>query len=449
MIRNYNSDTICAIATASGRGGVGVIRLSGKNLDVFCTALSGGKLPKPRYALHTDFLDTLGQPIDNGLLLYFPSPNSYTGQDVIELQAHGGLLVMKMLLTRCIELGARLAEPGEFTKRAFLNNKMDLVQAESVADLIDASSETAAKNALKSLKGVFSNEIHRLVNELITLRILVETTLDFPDEEIDFLTQADALGKLERLRGSLMQVQTTAKQGAILREGMQVVLVGLPNVGKSSLMNALAGDDIAIVTNIAGTTRDNVREAIIIEGVTMHIIDTAGLHDTDDVVEQIGIERTWQAVARADLVLVLADSRSGLTDEVQVILKRLPSTLPRIQVLNKVDLSGEAPSVTEESGYPLVRLSARTHAGLELLKNKLLEMVGYSGGESIFLARQRHLDAIRRAAGHLDLAYEAWRNVEIFAEELRMAQASLSEITGEFSADDLLGRIFSHFCIGK
>lgn len=450
MSLSYTPATICAIATAPGRGGVGVIRVSGKDLLPFAAAVSGGKTPKPRYALYTDFVDAHGQPLDNGLLLYFPGPNSFTGEDVIELQGHGGPVVLKMLLARCVELGARLAEPGEFTKRAFLNDKLDLAQAESVADLIDASSETAAKSALKSLKGAFSKEIHVLVDELITLRMLVEATLDFPEEEIDFLKQADALGKLERLRGRLVQVQATAKQGAILREGMHVVLVGQPNVGKSSLMNALAGDDIAIVTDIAGTTRDTVREEIVIDGVPVHIIDTAGLRDTDDVVEKIGIERTWQAVERADLALVLADSRDGLTGEVQAILQRLPAALPRVHVFNKVDLSGEEPGLADEDGHPLVRLSARTHAGVELLKAKLLEMIGYSGGgEGVFLARQRHLDAIRRAAEHLELAHMDWERVEIFAEELRMAQNALSEITGEFSADDLLGVIFSRFCIGK
>ncbi|OWY40950.1 tRNA uridine-5-carboxymethylaminomethyl(34) synthesis GTPase MnmE [Xenophilus sp. AP218F] len=450
MNLSYTPATICAIATAPGRGGVGVIRVSGKNLLPFAQAVSGGKTPKPRYATYTDFFDERGQAIDNGLILFFPGPNSFTGEDVIELQGHGGPVVMKMLLSRCVQLGARLAEPGEFTKRAFLNDKLDLAQAESVADLIDASSETAARSALKSLKGAFSKEVHVLVDELITLRMLVEATLDFPEEEIDFLKQADALGKLMRLRDRLTQVQATAKQGAILREGMHVVLVGQPNVGKSSLMNALAGDDIAIVTDIAGTTRDTVREEIVIDGVPVHIIDTAGLRDTDDVVEKIGIERTWQAVERADLALVLADSREGLTAEVQAILERLPPALPRVQVFNKVDLSGQSVGLSEHEGQPLVRLSARTHDGVDVLKAKLLEMIGYSGAdEGVFLARQRHLDAIVRAAEHLELAHADWEQVEIFAEELRMAQNALSEITGEFSADDLLGVIFSRFCIGK
>jgi tRNA modification GTPase len=446
----YAPITICAIATAPGRGGVGVIRVSGRDLLPFAAALSGGKQPKPRYATYTDFYAADGQAIDNGLLLYFPGPNSFTGEDVLELQGHGGPVVLNMLLTRCLQLGARLAEPGEFSKRAFLNDKMDLAQAESVADLIDASSESAARSALKSLKGAFSNEIHVLVDELITLRMLVEATLDFPEEEIDFLKQADALGKLQTLRQRLQQVQATARQGAILREGMHVVLVGQPNVGKSSLMNALAGDDIAIVTDIAGTTRDTVREEIVIDGVPVHIIDTAGLRDTDDVVEKIGIERTWQAVERADVALVLVDSRDGVTTELEAILERIPPQLPRLFIYNKADLSGDAIGLCEQDGRSVLRLSARTHAGVDLLKARLLELIGYSGAsEGVFLARERHLDAIRRAAEHMELAHTDWEMVEIFAEELRLAQNALSEITGQFTPDDLLGVIFSRFCIGK
>lgn len=446
----YAPVTICAIATAPGRGGVGVIRVSGRDLLPFAAALTGGKQPKPRYATYTDFYAADGEAIDNGLLLYFPGPNSFTGEDVLELQGHGGPVVLNMLLTRCLQLGARLAEPGEFSKRAFLNDKMDLAQAESVADLIDASSETAARSALRSLKGAFSNEIHVLVDELITLRMLVEATLDFPEEEIDFLKQADALGKLQTLRQRLQQVQATARQGAILREGMHVVLVGQPNVGKSSLMNALAGDDIAIVTDIAGTTRDTVREEIVIDGVPVHIIDTAGLRDTDDVVEKIGIERTWQAVERADVALVLVDSREGVTAEVEAILERIPPQLPRLFIYNKADLSGETIGMAEEDGRSVLRLSARTHAGVDLLKARLLELIGYSGAsEGVFLARERHLDAIRRAAEHMELAHTDWEMVEIFAEELRLAQNALSEITGQFTPDDLLGVIFSRFCIGK
>ena len=446
----YTPSTICAIATAPGRGGVGVIRISGRDLLPFAAAISNGKTPKPRYATYTDFYAADGHAIDNGLLLYFPGPNSFTGEDVIELQGHGGPVVMKMLLNRCVTLGARLAEPGEFTKRAFLNDKLDLAQAESVADLIDAASESAAKSALKSLKGAFSGEIHKLVDELINLRMLVEATLDFPEEDIDFLEKANAVGRLHRLRDQLVKVQTTAKQGALLREGMHVVLIGQPNVGKSSLMNALAGDDIAIVTDIAGTTRDTVREEIVIDGVPVHIIDTAGLRDTDDVVEKIGIERTWQAIERADVALVLVDSRDGIVPEVEAILAKLPARLPRVHVFNKTDLSGDKVGRSEEDSHAVVRLSARTHDGVDALRALLLEMIGYSGdSEGVFLARERHLDAIARAADHLALAAHDWQMVEIFAEELRMAQNALSEITGRFTPDDLLGVIFSRFCIGK
>ena len=446
----YSPVTICAIATAPGRGGVGVIRLSGRDLLPLAAVLTAGKVPKPRYALYTDFLAADGVAIDNGLLLYFPAPHSFTGEDVLELQGHGGPVVMKMLLTRCVELGARLAQPGEFSKRAFLNDKLDLAQAESVADLIDAASESAARSALKSLKGAFSSEIHQLTDALITLRMLVEATLDFPEEDIDFLKAADALGQLERLRERLSAVQNTARQGAILREGMHVVLVGLPNVGKSSLMNALAGDEVAIVTEIAGTTRDALREEIVLDGVPMHIIDTAGLRATEDKVEQIGIERTWQALAKADLALVLVDSRAGIGTDLQEILIRLPVGLPRVFVFNKIDLAAGEPARNEVAGHPAVHLSAKTHRGIDLLKSLLLSMIGFSAGaEGVYLARARHVDAIVRAADHLDRAAADWLQVELFAEELRLAQNALSEITGEFTPDDLLGVIFSRFCIGK
>ncbi|MBV8046894.1 MAG: tRNA uridine-5-carboxymethylaminomethyl(34) synthesis GTPase MnmE [Paludibacterium sp.] len=446
----YTPATICAVATAPGRGGVGVVRVSGRDLLPLAAAISGGKTPKPRYALYTDFVAADGGAIDNGLMLYFPAPHSFTGEDVIELQGHGGPVVLRMLLARCVELGARLAEPGEFSRRAFLNDKMDLAQAESVADLIDAASESAAKGALKSLKGAFSHEIHALVDGLITLRMLVEATLDFPEEDIDFLQAADATGKLAALRQQLDKVRATARQGAILREGMHVVLVGQPNVGKSSLMNALAGDEVAIVTDIAGTTRDTVREEILLDGVPVHIIDTAGLRDTDDVVEKIGIERTWQAVERADLALVLVDSTEGVDEGVEQILARLPDGLPLVFVFNKIDLAEMTPQQDTHNGHPAVYLSAKTQQGVDLLKARLLQMVGFSGAsEGVFLARARHMDAITRASAHLEQAATGWQQIEIFAEELRLAQNALSEITGEFSSDDLLGVIFSRFCIGK
>ncbi|GLR12416.1 tRNA modification GTPase MnmE [Chitinimonas prasina] len=449
MTQSPRRDTIAAIATAPGRGGVGVVRISGTGLAELGLTLAGKPL-KPRHAHYADFRSSDGELIDQGLALFFPGPHSFTGEDVLELQGHGGPVVMQMLLRRCLELGARLAEPGEFTRRAFLNDKLDLAQAESVADLIDAGSEAAARSALRSLAGAFSGEIHTLVEQLINLRMLVEATLDFPEEDIDFLEAADARGKLASLHGQLQKVFGTARQGSLLREGMHVVLIGQPNVGKSSLMNALAGEDVAIVTDIAGTTRDTVRELIQLDGVPMHIIDTAGLRQTDDTVEQIGIARTWAAVEKADLALLLIDSREGITEHDRDILGRLPERLPRVHVFNKVDLTGEAVGHAEEDGHAVLRLSAKAGLGLDELKRTLLDMVGWGGTDAgVFLARERHLDAIRRAASHLETAALVWQQVELFAEELRLAQNALASITGEFSADDLLGEIFSRFCIGK
>lgn len=455
-----NNPTIAAIATAPGRGGVGVIRLSGKDLLPLAKIITGGKTPKARVALYSDFVSDAGEPIDNGLLLYFAAPASFTGEDVIELQGHGGPVVMNMLLERCIALGARMAEPGEFTKRAFLNNKLDLAQAESVADLIDASSQSAARMALRSLKGAFSDKIHELVDNVITLRMLVEATLDFPEEDIDFLEAADAKGKLHNIQAQLVDVLANAQQGAILREGMNVVLVGAPNVGKSSLLNALAGDDVAIVTDIAGTTRDTVREQITLDGVPVHIIDTAGLRETDDVVEKIGIERSQQAVQQADVALVLIDPREGVNPLTQSILQDLPSGLKRIEVHNKSDLTGETVAyVSRETqknqmlteSDALICLSAKTGDGLPLLRQALLQEIGWQGeSESLFLARTRHIKALEQASAELELADMCNQNqIELLAEHLRLAQLSFNDITGEFTADDLLGVIFSRFCIGK
>ncbi|SSY70416.1 tRNA uridine-5-carboxymethylaminomethyl(34) synthesis GTPase MnmE [Alysiella crassa] len=454
-----HSPTIAAIATANGRGGVGIIRISGKDLLPFAQAISGGKTPKPRTALYTDFLAADGSAIDNGLLLYFASPASFTGEDVIELQGHGGQIVLQMLLARCVELGARLAEAGEFSKRAFLNNKMDLAQAESVADLIDASSQAAARMAMRSLKGVFSQQIHALVDDLITLRMLVEATLDFPEEDIDFLQAADAKGKLASLQTQLANIFAHAQQGAILREGMNVVLVGAPNVGKSSLLNALAGDDVAIVTDIAGTTRDTVREYITLDGVPIHITDTAGLRQTDDIVEQIGIQRSEKAVQNADVALILIDPNEGLNDTTREILFRLPENLKCIEIHNKIDLKNDNPSVENRSGSlknetgasTIIKLSAKTGAGLDLLKHELLQQVGWQGeSEGLFLARTRHIHALQTAQTELDNAAACGNHqIELLAEHLRLAQVACNEITGEFTADDLLGVIFSRFCIGK
>lgn len=458
MFSSAKLPTIAAIATAAGRGGVGVVRVSGSHLLPIAQALTGGKTPRPRVALYTDFLDEQGNAIDNGLLLYFAAPASFTGEDVLELQGHGGQIVLQMLLQRCLELGARIAQAGEFTKRAFLNNKLDLAQAESVADLIDASSQSAARMAVRSLKGKFSEQIHMLVDELITLRMLVEATLDFPEEDIDFLEAADAQGKLAALQTQLSNILVHAQQGAILREGMNVVLVGAPNVGKSSLLNALAGDEVAIVTNIAGTTRDTVREHITLDGVPIHITDTAGLRQTDDLVEKIGIERSEKAVQNADVALILIDPEEGINRTTQEILSKLPEHLKRIEIHNKTDLRGEnAECQKNRSGSlksgadTLIKLSAKTGAGLDLLKSVLLQQIGWQGeSEGLFLARTRHIHALQVAQTELENAAACGRQqIELFAEHLRLAQRACSEITGEFTADDLLGVIFSRFCIGK
>lgn len=450
------SPTIAAVATASGQGGVGVIRLSGRQLLPLAQQISGGKTPQPRHALRTDFTDAAGEPIDNGLLLYFPAPASFTGEDVIELHGHGGRIVLQMLLQRCFELGARPAEPGEFTKRAFLNGKLDLAQAESVADLIDAASQSAARMAVRSLKGAFSKKIHILVDELITLRMLIEATLDFPEEDTDFLAEADIDGRLAALQRQLQIILEQAGQGAILREGMHVVLVGAPNVGKSSLLNALAGEEVAIVTEIAGTTRDTVREQITLEGIPIHIIDTAGLRETSDPVEQIGIERSLQAVRQADVALILVDPREGINQATRNILAQLPPGLKRIEIRNKIDLSGEQASLNEQQGSlsgadTLIKLSAKSGAGLDLLKQALLRQIGWQGeSESLFLARSRHLRALETAQTELEAAALCgYGRPELFAEHLRLAQNACNTITGEFNADDLLGVIFSRFCIGK
>jgi tRNA modification GTPase len=437
-------DPIVAIATAPGRGGVGVVRVSGADVLGIAEALLG-RLPAPRLATYRRFLDSDGSTLDEGIALLFAAPHSFTGENVLELQGHGGPQVLNLILQRCIELGARLAEPGEFTRRAFLNGKLDLAQAEAVADLIDAQSAAAARSAVRSLSGAFSERIDELVERLVRLRMLVEATLDFPEEEIDFLQQADAFGRLDAIDATLREVRAQARQGALLREGLTVVLIGQPNVGKSSLLNRLAGFEAAIVTEIAGTTRDTVREAIQIQGVPLHVIDTAGLRETEDAVERLGIARTWEALEKADAALLLVDAAHGLTEEEQKILTRLPA-IPRITVHNKIDLYDELPRVAGEE----VWLSAKTSAGMDLLQRKLLELAGWqASGEGAFMARSRHLDALGRAAWHLQRAREAKAQLELFAEELRVAQSALSEITGEFSADDLLGEIFSSFCIGK
>jgi tRNA modification GTPase len=444
-----NAEIIAAIATAPGRGGIGVVRVSGESLLPFAVALSG-KLPQARRAAVVDFSAADETIIDRGILLYFPAPHSFTGEDVLELQGHGGPVVMHMLLSRCVELGARLANPGEFTQRAFLNDKLDLAQAEAVVDLIDASTSAAARSAVRSLSGVFSSEVRGLVADLTGLRMLVEATLDFPEEEIDLVRDTDVAPRLRQLIVQLNRLRQRARAGSLLRSGLHVVLAGLPNVGKSSLLNRLAGTERAIVTEFAGTTRDAVRETIQIEGIPLHIIDTAGLRETDDVVERIGIERTWKEIERADVVLQVVDARAGVTPADHAIAVRLPSAIERIVLENKSDLAGLEPRRSEMGGRVHLCLSARTGEGLSLLHDELLRVAGWTGhGEDVVLARERHLQALDDAESFVSGAVSRLGQMELCAEELRLAQEALARITGEFTADDLLGEIFSRFCIGK
>lgn len=440
---------IAAVATAPGRGGIGVVRISGPALADMARLLTGRAL-QPRVATLAQFRDGTGAVLDQGIAIHFPAPQSFTGEDVLELQGHGGPVVMQQLLTRCLELGARLAEPGEFTRRAFLNEKLDLAQAEAVADLIEASTAAAARSAIRSLSGEFSQSIRHLVEGLIELRMLVEATLDFPEEEIDPLRDTDALVRLQRVRMDLSLLRKRAEQGRVLRSGLQVVLAGRPNAGKSSLLNRLAGEERAIVTDIPGTTRDALREVIQVEGIPLHIIDTAGLRATDDPVEKAGIERTWREIGQADVILQMVDVRTGpdLADE--DIDGRLPQGVPRIMLHNKTDLTGQPASRWQEGGRTHIALSALTGDGLPLLHEALLQVAGWHGhGEDVILARERHLNALAEAGDHLVTAERLLGQIEFSAEELRLAQEALSRITGEFSADDLLGEIFSRFCIGK
>lgn len=446
-------DVIAALATAPGRGGIGVVRLSGPDLLPLTASLCS-KNPEPRLATLANFKAADGSVIDQGILLYFPAPHSFTGEDVLELQGHGGPVVMQLLLARCLDLGARLAEPGEFTRRAFLNGKLDLAQAEAVADLIDAATASAARSAIRSLQGEFSKAVNVLVAELIDLRMLVESTLDFPEEEIDFLQAANAFERLQRLHDQLARVMDRASQGKLLQTGLHVVLVGQPNVGKSSLLNRLAGDELAIVTAIAGTTRDTLKSAIQIAGIPLHIIDTAGLRESDDEIERLGIERTWREIERADVLLLLVDVRVGITEVDRAILARLPANLRCITVMNKLDLLPEGvPRRYETPEGVELHLSAKQDMGVDLLRDELLQIAGWHQTEDVFIARERHLRALAKGYEHLEMARsmvdEANLPLELFAEELRLTQRALGEITGEFSADDLLGVIFSRFCLGK
>lgn len=443
-----NAATIAAIATAPGRGGIGVIRVAGASLLEFAEALSGRR-PLARRATLCEFRAADSVVIDTGLLLYFPAPHSFTGDDVLELHGHGGPVVMQMLLVRCLELGARLADPGEFTRRAYLNGKLDLAQAEAVIDLIDAATTAAARSAVRSLQGEFSGEVRVLLEQLIELRALVEATLDFPDEEVDFLEAADAFGRLDRLEQRLTRVFERARQGRLLQGGLHVVLVGKPNVGKSSLLNRLAGDEVAIVTPLPGTTRDLVRSTLQVEGIPLHVIDTAGLRDTEDQIEKLGIERTWREIERADVVVLLLDARTGIGDTERVILAKFPAKLARVFVYNKIDLTSRAAERREEADGVAITLSARSGEGIELLRQELLRIAGWHPAEDVFIARERHLRALAETRQNIDAARRQLPSLDLFAEELRLAQLALSRITGEYSADDLLGEIFGRFCIGK
>ena len=468
----FSTDPIIAIATAPGRGGIGVIRVSGPDLGAWAERLCAQPL-RPRHAHYLPFRDRHGETLDEGLALFFPGPHSYTGEDVLELQGHGGPAVLRRVLEDCLargaDIGLRLAQPGEFTQRAFLNDRLDLAQAEAVADLIEASSTAAARSAMASLSGAFSAEVNALSERIVQLRMLVEATLDFPEEEIDFLEKYQAAERLGGVTAALDGVLRTARQGLVLREGLHVVLAGQPNVGKSSLLNALAGEDIAIVTPIAGTTRDRVVQQIHIEGIPLHIVDTAGLRETEDTVERIGIERSWAEIARAQVILHLQDARHPDDPLDADIVRRLPAGVPVLRVWNKVDLLGHgagspdrsvpgqsgrhAGREAEDSSDPLL-ISAHTGAGLDALRARLLAIAGWMpGAESPWLARERHVRALEAAREHLQTAAghaaHSDQVLDLFAEELRLAHEALCGITGQFTSDDLLGEIFSSFCIGK
>ncbi len=451
-----DQDTIAAQATPPGRGGVGIVRVSGKLAKVVAKEVMGIE-PTPRYAHYGPFYDADNNQIDQGIGLYFPGPNSFTGEDVLELQGHGGPVIIDFILRRVLELGARLANPGEFSERAFLNDKLDLAQAEAIADLIDSSSEQAARCALRSLQGMFSERIHQLVESLTQLRIYVEAAIDFPEEEIDFLGDGKVASDLETIILQLSNVMQEAQQGSLIREGMNVVIAGRPNAGKSSLLNALAGKESAIVTDIAGTTRDVLREHIHIDGMPLHIIDTAGLRDAPDEVERIGISRAWEEIHKADRILLMVDGTTTATDDPEQIWPEFVHSLEdqsKITVIrNKCDLTSESIGIGEHHGHTLISLSAKANIGVDTLRQHLKDCMGYAATtEGGFLARRRHVEALNKAQSLLLTGQEQLLfggAGELLAEDLRQAQQHLSEITGAFSSDDLLGRIFSSFCIGK
>jgi tRNA modification GTPase len=449
-------DTIAALASAPGRGAVGVIRVSGADVPRIAARILGF-LPAPRLAQLTNFLDARGEPIDRGLALYFPAPFSLTGEHVLELQGHGGALVGDLLLKRLLELGCRMARPGEFSERAFLNGKIDIAQAEAIADLIDAGTTAAARAAVRSMQGEFSARIHALQARITELRLAVEAAIDFPDEELDSLPGSVLGHGIGEILSGFESITAAARQGALLREGLNVVIAGPPNAGKSSLLNKLVGDEIAIVTDQPGTTRDVLRQHLHLDGLPLNLIDTAGLRHTENIIEAEGVRRALNEMQRADRVLYILDAaagtRTGESIDFSAALEELPPGVPVTLIFNKIDLTGAAPQVDESSSPPRVFLSAKTGAGLELLRAHLKASAGYSGGESgAFSARRRHLDALARAKTCVVQAAEtlqATHAFELFAEELRRAQLALSEITGEFTSDDLLGEIFSSFCIGK
>lgn len=445
------SSTIAAISTAQGIGGIGVVRLSGKDALKIAKKICNIDLT-PRKAYTCSFKDKKNTTLDQGIAIHFSSPASFTGEDIVELQGHGGNVVLNLILNACISHGAELAPPGEFTKRAFLNNKIDLSQAESVADLINASTEAAAKSAVNSLRGVFSNKINSLLKNLIELRVFVEACLDFPEEDINFINEGNVNKKLESLKNSVIAILDAARQGQILRDGVKVVLIGQPNVGKSSLMNLLANESKAIVTEIPGTTRDPIKSYINIKGVPIHLVDTAGLRETDDIVEKLGIEKTWEAIHEADITLILDD----VTDASQNFEDKFKKKLPKGQsiiIKNKIDLLKQKPSINYENDVPHIFISAKKGDGIQLLEKEILKIVGkdhkVSHKEDIFMARSRHIDALKKVNGAINKAIKNLEAPELVAEELMIAQKSLSQITGEFSSDDLLGQIFSQFCIGK
>ncbi len=453
MVILLKSNNIVAIATASGYAGVGIVRISGADALYIAQQLTMVTSFTHKLASYCKFHSSDGEILDSGLVIYFKSPHSFTGEDIVELQGHGSPIVLQMLVGRCLELGCRIAEPGEFSRRAYLNGKIDLVQAESIIDLIHAETEATAKSALKSLHGQFSRHIDEINQKLIDLRMFVEATLDFPEEDIEFIANAKIHDKLNRLVQSIQVLLSNTKQGVLLNNGANIVIIGRPNVGKSSLLNALANEDIAIVTDIAGTTRDIVKEKIIINGIAFNIIDTAGIRDTDNIVEKIGIDRAFVAVKSADICLVLIDAIFGLTSDDEKILGAVPSNIPRLFVYNKIDLL-DAKSLPDSTSLPNelrhIYISAKFGHGIDELRAAILDLVGFdSSNNDIFIARTRHLDAIRRSVSHINAAFDNWSNLELLAEELRYAHTSLSEITGEFSSDDLLGEIFSRFCIGK